>query len=59
MGTIVTAAVLVCIVGLVIRKMVRDRKSGKSMQCGCDCGNCGGCQGVRDGRNSSVSRRAQ
>lgn len=44
MGTIITAAVLVCIVGLVIRKMIIDKKSGKSLQCGCDCKNCaGGC----------------
>ncbi|MCI8613906.1 MAG: FeoB-associated Cys-rich membrane protein [Lachnospiraceae bacterium] len=45
MGTIVTAAVLACIVGLIIRKMVRDKKSGKSLQCGCDCEHCGGCGG--------------
>lgn len=44
MGTIVIAAVLICIVGLVIRKMISDKKSGKSLQCGCDCKNCaGGC----------------
>ena len=27
MGTIVTAAALVCIVGLVVRKMIRDKKA--------------------------------
>lgn len=43
MGTIVTAAVLLCIVGLVIKKMIQDKKSGKSIQCGCDCEHCGGC----------------
>lgn len=43
MGTIVTAAVLLCIVGFIIRKMIRDKKNGKSLQCGCDCGHCGGC----------------
>ena len=43
MGTVITAAVLVCLVGMVIRKMVRDRKSGKSLPCGCSCGHCDGC----------------
>ena len=47
MGTIVTAAALVCIVGLVVRKMIRDKKSGKSLQCGCDCTHCGGCGTVK------------
>ncbi len=42
MGTVVTAAALACIVGLVVRKMIKDKKSGKS-HCGCDCGHCGGC----------------
>lgn len=44
MGTIVTAAVLVCIVGAVIRKMIQDKKDGKTLHCGCDCKNCGGCK---------------
>ena len=44
MGTIITAAVLIGIVGLIVRKMVRDKKNGKSVQCGCDCAHCaGGC----------------
>ena len=46
MGTIITAAVLCFVVGLVVRKMVRDKKSGKSLQCGCDCAHCGGCGDV-------------
>ncbi len=48
MGTFVTAAVLVCIVGLVIHKMIKDKRSGKSLQCGCDCAHCGGCGTVKD-----------
>ena len=43
MGTVITAAVLVVFVGLAIRKMIQDKKNGKSLQCGCDCGRCGGC----------------
>jgi branched-subunit amino acid permease len=39
LGTIITAAVLVVIVALVIRKMVKDKKQGKS-SCGCNCASC-------------------
>ncbi len=42
MGTAVTGLVLAGIVALVIRSMVRDRKNGKSIQCGGDCRHCGG-----------------
>lgn len=42
MGTFVVGLLLAGIVTLIIRKMVRDKKSGKSIQCGCDCGNCKG-----------------
>lgn len=41
-GTIITAGVLVCVVGLVIAVMVKDKKKGKSVICGGDCKNCGG-----------------
>lgn len=46
MGTIVTAVALACIVGLVIRRMIQDKRSGKS-HCGCDCGQCGGCAAAK------------
>lgn len=39
-ATILIAAVLVCVVALVIRKMVRDRRSGASCNCGCGCKEC-------------------
>lgn len=42
MGTIVIGAVLAGIIALVIRSMVRDKKNGKSLQCGGNCKNCGG-----------------
>lgn len=42
MGTVVVGAVLLIIVGSVIYSMIRDKKSGKSLQCGCDCKNCSG-----------------
>jgi hypothetical protein len=41
LGTIVIAAALILIVALIIRKMIRDKKNGKSF-CGCDCSSCGG-----------------
>lgn len=42
-GTVITLVVLVTVVGLAVRRMVRDRKNGKSLQCGGDCSNCRGC----------------
>lgn len=41
MGTIVVLAALVAVVGLIIHKMVKDKKAGKS-SCGGDCAHCGG-----------------
>lgn len=43
MGTVLVLAVLLVVVGLIVRGMVRDRKQGKS-SCGGDCASChGGC----------------
>lgn len=42
MGTIIVSAILLLVVALVIRSMVRDKKNGKSLQCGGDCSHCGG-----------------
>ena len=40
----IVCGVLVLIVGAVIWKMVKDKKSGKSScSCGGDCGKCSGC----------------
>ncbi len=41
MGTVIVGLFLVLAVGAVIRGMVRDKKSGKSLH----CGGCGGCCG--------------
>lgn len=41
MGTFVVGGILLVAVGLVIRKIVLDRKSGKS-SCGCGCESCSG-----------------
>ncbi len=41
-GTFAVGIVLLIIVGLILRKMIKDKKAGKSIQCGGDCKNCGG-----------------
>ncbi|MDE7207792.1 MAG: FeoB-associated Cys-rich membrane protein [Lachnospiraceae bacterium] len=41
MGTLITGVVLIIIVVFVIRSMIRDKKAGKSLQCGGNCKNCG------------------
>lgn len=38
-GTILISAVLLLIVVLIIRKLVKDKKKGKS-SCGCNCAHC-------------------
>lgn len=42
MGTAVVGGALGLIVAVIIRKMIRDKKNGKSIQCGGDCKHCGG-----------------
>lgn len=42
MGTFIVGAIVCIVIGLVIRSMVRDKKNGKSIQCGGDCKHCGG-----------------
>ena len=41
MGTAIVGVILLGIVGLAVRSMVRDKKNGKSIQCGGDCKRCG------------------
>ncbi len=44
MGTFLVGAGLLILVALIINSMVHDKKNGKSIQCGGDCGKCrGGC----------------
>lgn len=42
MGTVITLAVVAAAASLAIRSMIRDKKNGKSLQCGGDCSRCGG-----------------
>ena len=46
MGTAIVLLIVACAVWLAIRSMVKDKKAGKSLQCGGDCSRCGGgCHG--------------
>lgn len=42
MGTVIVGVVLAGIVALILRSMIKDKKAGKSWQCGGDCKHCGG-----------------
>lgn len=42
MGTLIVLAVVAGLVTLAVRSMIRDKKNGKSLQCGVDCKSCGG-----------------
>lgn len=39
-GTAVVGIILAAAVILIVRKMIKDKKAGKSMSCGCGCGSC-------------------
>lgn len=43
MGTAVVFVLLAAVVGMVIRSMVKDKRAGKSLQCGQNCSQCHGC----------------
>ncbi len=43
MGTVIVGAVVFGIMALALKSIVRDRKKGKSLQCGKDCSKCKGC----------------
>ncbi len=47
MGTVITALILAGIVAWIVRGMIRDRKNGKSIRCGCNCKDCGGHCGMQ------------
>lgn len=43
LGTLIVLAVLLIVVGLIVRKMIVDKRSGRSTcSCGGSCGSCGG-----------------
>ena len=55
---IIIIAILVLVVGLLIRGMVRDKKAGKSC-CGGNCASCGACSAAHTIRNNQDSRLIQ
>lgn len=42
MGTAVVLLIVAGAVVLAVRSMIKDKKAGKSLQCGGDCKRCGG-----------------
>lgn len=42
-GTVVAVFLVAICCFLAIRSMIRDKKAGKSIQCGGNCKNCTGC----------------
>lgn len=47
-GSLAVGLVLAVLVGIVVLKMVRDKRAGKSVICGGDCSGCGGaCHSVK------------
>ncbi|HBA70105.1 MAG TPA: FeoB-associated Cys-rich membrane protein [Lachnospiraceae bacterium] len=42
MGTLIVGLIVLGAVALAVKSMIRDKKNGKSVQCGGDCGHCGG-----------------
>ena len=42
MGTIIVGMLLLSVVGLIVWNMIKAKRQGKSIQCGCDCSNCHG-----------------
>lgn len=46
MGTLIVGGIVLLVVALAVGSMIRDKKNGKSIQCGSDCKHCGGnCHG--------------
>lgn len=46
-GTLLVAVIIIAVVALAVLSMVRDKKAGKSLQCGGNCKNChAGCGGA-------------
>lgn len=42
MGTAIVLVILAIAVAFALRSMIRDKKQGKSLQCGMDCSKCKG-----------------
>jgi len=49
MGTYIVGTIVAVIIGLIIFKIFKDRKSGKG--CGCGCESCSACPGCGEEHN--------
>lgn len=43
MGTAIVGGIVIAIVVLAVISIIKDKKNGKSIQCGGDCSKCRGC----------------
>ena len=43
MGTAVVLVIVISAAALAVRRMIKDKKNGKTKQSGGDCRHCGGC----------------
>lgn len=42
MGTVIVGIALLCVVTLIVKNIIKDKRNGKSVQCGGECKHCGG-----------------
>jgi hypothetical protein len=42
-GNLIVILLIMTAVFFAVRSMIKDKKAGKSVSCGCDCKNCRGC----------------
>jgi len=56
MGTLLVGMVVICVIGLAVYKVYKDRKNGKG--CGQSCENCSCCPGCMDEQRGSIFRAA-
>lgn len=43
MGTTIVFVMLAAVVAAAVRSMIKDKKAGRSLQCGQNCSQCHGC----------------
>lgn len=53
LATVLVTLALIAIVGLIVYKMVKDKKSGKSCGCGCGCSGCALSDKCNSGKNQN------
>lgn len=56
MGTVIVGLVLLALIAGVVYSMYRDKKNGKSLQCGGNCSHCGGHCHVQGGNGEKTGR---